>query len=165
MLASTQREAPLNPVLRGCFASKRWPAFSGHTARAMSQENVALVRQVYEQFNRSGKTPWELFDPEIRWEIDPEANLAGVYHGHEGVREYLSRATEAAAIVGIEVEEVMDSGDQVLATVRVRARGSGTRIEVEQRFWQLWRLREGKAVAFRVYLRRKEALEAFRRAA
>ncbi|MGH2967270.1 MAG: hypothetical protein ACRDMH_18070 [Solirubrobacterales bacterium] len=60
----------------------------------MSQENVEIVRTLLEGFaHRQHERAFELYDPEIEWDASRMArelpdDVAGVYHGHEGVRAY-----------------------------------------------------------------------------
>jgi ketosteroid isomerase-like protein len=56
-------------------------------------------------------------------------------------------------------EDIRDAGDDVVAFVRMRARGKGSGIEVEARIAHLWTMRDGKGVRVRV-LERDAALEA-----
>ena len=59
----------------------------------MSQENVEIVRTLAEGFQRrQHEQAFELYDPEIEWDASGLAesvpDIAGVFHGHEGVRAY-----------------------------------------------------------------------------
>src|SRR5262245_17439184 len=63
---------------------------SADTARAMSQENVEIVRRTYPAFNR-GDIPefLESVDLDVEW-IPIMAALEGrVYRGHDGVRQWI----------------------------------------------------------------------------
>jgi len=53
-----------------------------------------------------------------------------------------------------------DAGDAVVVDVRLTAKGKRTAIPVEQRFTQVWTMREGKAVRVRAYASPADALEA-----
>src|SRR5687767_291050 len=62
------------------------------TARAMSRENVEIVRRVYDALgNRDAETILDLYDPEVEFHFAP-GTLAdhigggGTYRGHEGLR-------------------------------------------------------------------------------
>jgi ketosteroid isomerase-like protein len=62
----------------------------------MSEENVAIVRELLEGFSRRDhERAFDFYDPEIEWDatgLDATLpDLAGVYHGHEGVRAYWRR--------------------------------------------------------------------------
>ena len=57
-------------------------------------------------------------------------------------------------------EEFADTGDQVVVTVRFRARGRGSGIEVDARLYDVFTLRDGKIVRMDQFAERSEALEA-----
>src|SRR6266516_4449287 len=53
----------------------------------MSQENVELVRQTAEAFNRGGLGAFLPFlDPQVEWHDLADQPDAGVHRGHQGVR-------------------------------------------------------------------------------
>jgi ketosteroid isomerase-like protein len=53
----------------------------------MSDENVDVVRRIYESYARGELSPLELFDPEIEWRGPREfPDLAEAHYGHEGVK-------------------------------------------------------------------------------
>jgi ketosteroid isomerase-like protein len=56
----------------------------------------------------------------------------------------------------------MVDGDRVLVPVIQRARGKGSGVEVEQRFYQLFGLRDGKVIRFEEYADEAVALKAFK---
>ncbi len=66
-------------------------------------------------------------------------------------------AFEAASA---EPEELFESGDQVAAVVRVRARPKGSSAEIEIRNGHLWTLRDGRAVSMQMFPKPQEAVEA-----
>jgi ketosteroid isomerase-like protein len=92
----------------------------------MSQENVEFVRAIvgiYEQPQgiarlASGDLDLSVADPDIEWDASAIAevipDLAGVYHGHEGVRTYWQRWMGAWQDLKFEVQDVRDAGDDVV---------------------------------------------------
>jgi ketosteroid isomerase-like protein len=60
----------------------------------------------------------------------------------------------------VELEELMDSGDQVAAVVRARLRPKGSSAEIEFRNGHLWTLRDGKVASMQIFPKPEEALEA-----
>ena len=67
-------------------------------------------------------------------------------HGPDGVREFFRRWVSTFADWDYEVEEVLDRRDVVAVRIHQWGRGRESGVEVEQRFWQVWTLRDGKAV-------------------
>ena len=45
-------------------------------------------------------------------------------------------------------EELMDAGDHVVALIRTGGRGKASGVDVSAQVWNVWRLRDGKAVAW-----------------
>jgi hypothetical protein len=61
----------------------------------------------------------------------------------------------------LEVEELIDAGDQVLVLIRFGGRGKMSGAEVEVLVWNLWTFREGESVRWTYSGEdRAEALEA-----
>jgi ketosteroid isomerase-like protein len=60
----------------------------------------------------------------------------------------------------IEIEEVVDAGDQAVAFVRQRANPRHGGPETEMRLAQVWTFRDGRIAAMEMYADRAEALRA-----
>jgi ketosteroid isomerase-like protein len=136
------------------------------TARAMSQENVDVARQVAETFNRAyaeGSTDlYELLDPDVEW-VPIKAILEGMtYHGHEGVRQWIEELKREWAAFEIRPEQFRDLGDNgvlALGTWGAQGRGGDVLLDVPQAAWLL-QYRNGKVVRMQTFTERKKALEA-----
>ena len=126
----------------------------------MSQENVEIVRSLYEAWNRSaGDLPLESIDPGIEVEM-VGGILSGSYRGHAGLSKALESFWDPFDESRISIEACLDTVDDVLVKVHYFARGKASGIEVDLRGWHVWTLREGKAVRWQVFGTKKEALEA-----
>jgi ketosteroid isomerase-like protein len=127
----------------------------------MSQENVEVVRRFLEHWNETGDFPWDLVDPDVVYVIDPPAWLAGTYRGHAEVKDVIRRTWEVYDEFQVEVEELIDAGDSVVALGAAHVRGalSGASA-VQPGFTIVTPVRDGRIVAFRVYYDRAEAFEA-----
>ena len=128
----------------------------------MSQQNVEIVEEIYEQVSQ-GHTEvlYERLDPKVEWDTTTsDFPDAGLYHGHDGVREYRRRFWGTWEAQRNEPEELIDAGDSVVAVVRMGGRGKGSGIEIDQWFAWLWTFSEGKVIRVAVYQDRAEALEA-----
>jgi ketosteroid isomerase-like protein len=133
----------------------------------MSQENVDLVRRVYDAVaRRDAATVFALYDPEV--ELDgtrlPESTLSGRRHplrGHEGLRELTREWNEAWAYAEDHCEELIDAGgEHVISVVTRRARGLASGVELETRRGGVWTIRDGKVVRTVWFLSVEEAFEA-----
>ena len=125
----------------------------------MSEENVEVIRSIYDHFNRAGEPKWDLFHAEAVFDA---SSIPGfdVVRGRDKtlalIREYAAAFEEWR----IELEEIVDAGDRVFAAVRDGGRMKGTRDEIFNSFFHAWELREGKVVAWRTFQDRERALEA-----
>jgi ketosteroid isomerase-like protein len=126
----------------------------------MSQENVEIVRQVLDAFNRGD---WDaatrLAHPEFELRTADRVVNPGTYRGPENVRRFFEDMFEPFEEVVVEPEEFFDRGDQIVAFVLIRLRPTGSNAVVENRIGHLWTMREGKAARVQVFPRREEALE------
>ena len=124
----------------------------------MSQDNVEIMRAAYEAFDRGDPVAlFELLAPDIEWQAieDPVAK-----HGVEGVLESVGSWFQVWDDFHIEAEEFIDGGEHVIAVVMERGRVAGSDEQVNQRFFQVWTIRDGKIVAFREYKTKRDATEA-----
>ena len=86
----------------------------------MSRENVEIVRRGFEDFARTGDFDPELFDPDAEFDNSNAMLDAAIYHGREGLREYLFLLREMWKPVRFEPQEYIPVGeDQVLVPVRM----------------------------------------------
>jgi len=122
----------------------------------MSQGNVGLVKSLYEAFGR-GDVPTVLaaMDPKIEWNeaenfpyadrnpyIGPGAVVEGVF----------ARLGSEWDGFGLDVEEVLDAGDTVVARGRYKGAYKKTGVRIHAQFAHVWRLRGGKVVAFQQHV-------------
>ena len=101
----------------------------------MSQENVEDFERGLEAGNRRDvEALLEELEPEVEWHPALPVLVGGeatVYRGHEGVREMLRDLNEAFAEIHIEISEIRDLGDRLVAIGRTRARGKESGAETE----------------------------------
>ncbi len=130
----------------------------------MSQENVDVVRELLESFDaRSHSYAFEVYDPDIEWDASrhPAIDLARVYRGHEGVREFWRGWLSAWETISFEIVDLVDAGDDVAAFIHQRNRGRATGIEVDVAPYALvFTFRQGKVIRWCIYSDIDEALEA-----
>jgi ketosteroid isomerase-like protein len=138
-------------------------AFARYCA-GMSEENVAIVRKVYEAAaSRDSATVFALYDPAVELDasaLGVAASDQGILRGHEGLRSLFREWHEVWGEISYDYDELIDAGGQVVSVVTRHARGRASGVEVERPFTVLWTLREGKVVRVVWFLNRAEALEA-----
>jgi ketosteroid isomerase-like protein len=129
----------------------------------VSRENVEVARQAAEGYNRVGvEALHDFFHPDVEFTEDSRFPEAGVYRGRDAVEAYFREFRQQMAGHALEIEEIVDAGDDVVAVVRERARGTSSDAEVEWRAAFVWTMRGGTAVRGQAYLDPAEALEAVR---
>jgi ketosteroid isomerase-like protein len=127
----------------------------------VSRANVEIVRRMYEAYARADfELSLSYLDPDIEFSQPAEEPGAGTYHGHQGVIQAFANWMGTWEDYRVEVEELTDLGDHVLARTRHHGRGKGSGVEVEQRIFQLWSLQNDKVVRARMYYDEAEAVEA-----
>ena len=90
-------------------------------ARAMSQENVELVRAMLEAIGPDTDTDdWidEFCDPEIEWHDTPTFPEAGVHRGREAFRRHAAEFEYAWSDWGVEIEDIRPAEGRVVARIR-----------------------------------------------
>jgi len=131
----------------------------------MSEENVELVRRTYEAAYEAGsQTDYDAvvsyFHPEIEFHAYPRSPGVGVYHGKQALQEYLENAWERYERGRIEVEELLDAGDQVVAVITLHAVPKRGQNEITVQIVEVFTIRDGLLAERRSYSTRDEALEA-----
>jgi ketosteroid isomerase-like protein len=104
----------------------------------------------------------EFLDPMIEWRMPPNFPEAGTYRGRDEVKSRLEEFLESWVEFRIEVEELIDAGDGVVALTRFKGRSKGvgltlTGVAVDA---QVWTLSEGKVVRVWMYGGTEDALAA-----
>ena len=127
----------------------------------MSQENVEIIRPIYEAFNRGD---WDAvfrdMHPDIELTTPPGGPNSGTYRGREECEGYIRELVTPFDAWALQPEEFFERGDQVAVVYKVRARPKGSSAEIEIRNGALWTIRGGKAVSLRFFSKPQEALEA-----
>jgi len=128
----------------------------------MSEESVAIARRAYEAFNR-GDLQAMVADLAPNFEYATTGaipGMTGVYRGAEGILGFLEWMRSEFERPRIEVHELVDAGDQVVAAVTLRGRGKQSGVEASWDVWHAWTMEDGKVVHGQAFTSREEALEA-----
>jgi ketosteroid isomerase-like protein len=126
----------------------------------MSDENVRLVSEMIEAWNRGDLVVDEVFAPEIEFEVSHGSDVDGTYHGHEDTIRAVGRFWGAFTDYRSEIEETRQNGDCVFITAHHFARGKQSGVAVDMTNWQTFTIRDGKVVRYGIYGVREKALEA-----
>ena len=111
----------------------------------MSEENVEIVRQYFPAYDRGGLDGLaEFWHPDINWRAAEGAiDDVGLMEGPDALRDYLRQWEETFAEVRMEVEELIDAGDQVVALVRGIGRMKDSDAEIDLRYAIVFTIRDG----------------------
>ena len=99
----------------------------------MLRENVEIVRASWEAWSRGDTDAlFEFYDPEVEWDMTHSlvADM-GVYHGHDGVREFFREWRAFFAEYHAEPEQFIDADESVVVRVGHRGRGRTSLVGVD----------------------------------
>jgi ketosteroid isomerase-like protein len=156
------------------------------TGRAMSQENVdvvrrlaearpgpegvaksddplVVVRRAWEAWERGDmQAVFESYDPAVEWDMsESDVPDMGVFRGHEGVRQFFREWMAPFHDYYAHAENFTLGSKGVLVRMRQGGRGKESGVDVEMPpLWQLYRVRAGRAVRVEIYRDEDRALEA-----
>ena len=133
----------------------------------MSEENVELVRRSFVAFDRGGVEAvisGGIWSREVLWDASPTGIPGlGVYRGYDEVRSFFENDWFQAFPFGdweLEIDQLIDNGDQVIVMARQRGRGRTSGAAAELEFAQICTVRDGEIIRVESYLDRIKALEA-----
>jgi ketosteroid isomerase-like protein len=128
----------------------------------MSHANVDIVRRFLDQAPENPDAVWDIFATDVVWETSALLipDLPDILHGPDGVRDFFRRWVGAFDNWDHEVEDMIEASDSVAVHIHQWGRGKGSGVTVDQRFWQVWTMRDGKAVRVTHELERADALRA-----
>ena len=130
----------------------------------MSEENVEAFKRGIAAWNRGDiDATLDVFDPEVEWRPTFQRLLGGdtaVYRGRHGVREFLQDLDETWAELPIEITEIRDLGERIVAIGHLRGRGKQSGAELVSSIGYVVEFKNGKVIRMDDYLDHQEALEA-----
>jgi ketosteroid isomerase-like protein len=122
--------------------------------RSRARQAFAAVAQ------RDIDTLLELTDPEVEWRsFFAMLGEGGEYHGHDGMRQYVSDLTEAWETLRPEIDDLVGVGDVVLGVGSIHYRGKGSGVESGSRAGWLFKFRDGRILRFHAFRDPEAALE------
>jgi ketosteroid isomerase-like protein len=132
----------------------------------MSEENVEIMRQAFEQWQRAGATadavPVEVYADEIEWDQSayPLADMPDRGTGRDALLNHFTSYLSGWTNYQAEAREFIDAGENVVVVVHEKARIGDSGVLVERDLVQVWTVRDGRAVIYRTFKTRGAALEA-----
>jgi ketosteroid isomerase-like protein len=128
----------------------------------MSQENVEVVRRIYEEVSaHMWRAPPELFDADYALDLTDAAPDLGVIRGLEASEAAVREYWETFEDFRVELIEVIHASEtQVVTAVRDGGRLKDSHAEMWNRFFHVWTFRDGKIVRRSSHAEIDQALEA-----
>jgi ketosteroid isomerase-like protein len=128
----------------------------------MSQENVEIVRRIYDVVNVAGLGAVDdFFHPEVEVVPPPIWPEGSTLRGRDRVREFARQWRETFEDFKVEPERYLDSGGEgVVVYVRDRGRIKGSPTEIDNRLIHVWTLTDGKVIRWQLFTDEDQALEA-----
>jgi ketosteroid isomerase-like protein len=119
----------------------------------MSDDNVALVRRAYEALNTGDVEGLvALCDQSFVLDMEERVFNPATYTGHDGIRRFHEEVGEVWEEFRWDPEELIASGDQVVALLHAQGRGRGSGLEIDRRVAMVWTIADRSAVALRLYV-------------
>jgi ketosteroid isomerase-like protein len=126
----------------------------------MSEENVEIVRRMYEAFHTGDvESALAYFDPEVRFDASVRVD-GGTGHGREELNAMVAQWVGAWEGWRETIEEIRDLGSQVCVVTTQHGRGRGSGVEVEDRYVVLYEIEGDTISSLTLYATAVEALEA-----
>jgi ketosteroid isomerase-like protein len=108
---------------------------------------VEFVRNFYARIDRGDAEAWHLLPPDFVIDLSRRLIDPVILRGPDQMRAfYRDLDAHWAGGASLEVEELIDAGDQVLVLIRFGGRGRRSGAEVKALVWNLWRFRAGEPV-------------------
>jgi ketosteroid isomerase-like protein len=93
----------------------------------------------------------DLLDPQVEWRAPESLPWGGVFHGHEGFREFFGRLFGQPVDWRREEREYLSAGDRVVVLLRTFGRRKGRETEFEVPEVHIWTVRNGKILGLEAY--------------
>jgi ketosteroid isomerase-like protein len=135
---------------------------SRDTARAMSEENVEIVRALYAAWSADDlDTVLEVYHPEVELRTSGSfPDLEPSYGGHSGVRLFWDAMLAPWDSFQIDVERVVEGDECAAVAIRFRARGKVSDALTDMRQGHVLRFKDGRVAKVSFHNSLDEALEA-----
>jgi ketosteroid isomerase-like protein len=128
----------------------------------MSEGNLELVRQQFASEAVDEAEVQRLYEefwhPDIDYRaIEGAPDDVGVMRGRDAIRAYYADWLGMFDDLRLELADVDDAGDQIVATLRFSGRAKQSGVDTELRVAIVYTIRDGKCIRGREYMTREEA--------
>jgi uncharacterized protein len=127
------------------------------------EAGVEIVRRMWTAWTGEDMSAWlEFFHPEVAWHTRDDEPDAGVYRGHSGIEGLMEFWSDNFDDLGVDAEEFIVAGEQVIVPGRVHGRGRASGAAVELPYTFVYTIRDGRIVEIREFTNKAKAFEALR---
>jgi ketosteroid isomerase-like protein len=112
--------------------------------------NSEILLTGYDAWNRDDLEAYlDMLHPEVRISTSGMfPDLASEYVGRERAEKFYRQMHEPWEFFRVDVEHIEDQDDWAIASIRFRARGADSGVEVDMRFGMAMRVQDGLAIEF-----------------
>ena len=126
----------------------------------MSQENVEVVRRIYEELNSHQAFPAQLFAPGFVADVSEVSLEVRELHGVDATQQAFARYFGTFDDFHVTAEVLHADPHRVVTAIRDGGRIRGSSAEVWNRYFHAWTFRDGKVVRWSSHTECAEALKA-----
>jgi ketosteroid isomerase-like protein len=120
--------------------------------------NAEQVKSFVEAWNKGDLSPvLQNAAPDMEWVVAREHPAATTHRGPEEISSYFEDWYRTMPEMEIEIEELIENGDRVLAVMRIRGAGAGSGATTEVRVATVTTFRGGQTVRTEEFLDADEA--------
>jgi ketosteroid isomerase-like protein len=113
----------------------------------MSQENVEVMRQAIDAWNRNDRDEWlAAFAPDAEWHTTGRFADRGVYRGREALVRYWAEFREDVEELSTSVSQVRAVGDKAFVAATATGRGRRSKARFDVPVWFVSTFRDGLVV-------------------
>jgi ketosteroid isomerase-like protein len=127
----------------------------------MSRENVEIVRNFYEALSRGDlDAAFEMAEPDFELVPPNQSPVNAPLRGVQEAKAWLTDQQNTVGDLSIDVEELIEAEEFIVALIRLRIRPHGADADFELRIGHMWALSDGKLIRCEIFPERDKALEA-----
>ena len=132
------------------------------TARAMSAENVEVIRAGYAAWGNRDLDTWlETLHPEVEFQTSGLfPDLAPIYRGHRGMRSFWEAMLVPWEAFSLDVERIVEGDECAAVALHFRAQGKGSGVLTDLRQGHALGFADGQVVNVSAHASFEDALEA-----
>jgi ketosteroid isomerase-like protein len=127
----------------------------------MSEENVEVVRRIYDEFVEDAEALRDLFAADCVFDARDTGPDIGVVDGFDAINAALRSYFDSFDDFSVEIEELVHADEtRVIVAVVDEGRMRGSQAQVRNHRFHAWTLRGGQVIRFTTHLDREQAFRA-----